>query len=514
MSSGSDRRIYDIYIAARGSAALAVAVRIGLFDLLERGPLGSAEIARRLELAPRPVALLCRVLAAMGLLERADAERAEGGRLRLADDARAHLVRGRAGWLGGLIELEMEAFVTPAMLMEVLRSGRPSVYGDEDPWQRHARDPARARAFTAAMHSISEGPARALADSLDLAATRRLLDVGGGSGAYAIALARRWPELECTIFDLPAVCEIAREYVERAGLAGRIRTVAGDFLREPFPAGHDAVLFSQILHDWSPETGRALAGKAAAALAPGGLAIVHEKLVSDAGPLANALVDVDMLVWTEGQQWSGPALHQLFAAAGFADVETRPTAGYWSAVVARRAAIAYDAARERTEEGDRRMAIKVGDRVPKATLKRMTGEGIKDVSTDDLFRGKKVVLFAVPGAFTPTCSARHLPGFVDNAEAIRRKGVDKIVCVSVNDAFVMDCWGKDRSVGDRVELYADGNAEFTRAMGLELDASGFGMGLRSQRYAAVIDDGVVKQLLLEKPGKFEVSSAEKVLEAL
>jgi peroxiredoxin len=159
------------------------------------------------------------------------------------------------------------------------------------------------------------------------------------------------------------------------------------------------------------------------------------------------------------------------------------------------------------------MAIQVGDKIPSATLKVAAADGMKDVATDELFRGK-VVLFSVPGAFTPTCSMKHLPGFVQNADAIRAKGVSRVVCLAVNDAFVMGAWGKDQHVGDKVVMAADGNGEFTRALGLELDASRFGMGLRSQRFALVAQDGVVKHLAVEAPGKFEVSSAEAVLKAL
>ena len=134
-------------------------------------------------------------------------------------------------------------------------------------------------------------------------------------------------------------------------------------------------------------------------------------------------------------------------------------------------------------------------------------------SRDDLFAGKKVVLFAVPGAYTPTCSMAHLPGFVVKADEIFAKGVDSIVCLSVNDVFVMDAWGQDKNA-DALVMAADGNGDFTKAVGLELDATGFGMGVRSQRYAMVVDDGVVSSLHVEAPGKFEVSSAEAVLEAL
>ncbi len=160
------------------------------------------------------------------------------------------------------------------------------------------------------------------------------------------------------------------------------------------------------------------------------------------------------------------------------------------------------------------MTIKVGDRVPSATLKHMTKDGIQDISSKELFGGKKVVIFALPGAFTPTCSAKHLPGFVQKAGAIKDKGVDTIACVSVNDAFVMDAWGKDQSVGSSILMLADGNGEFSEALGLEMDATGYGMGTRSQRYAMVVEDGVVKTLNVEAPGAFEVSSAEAILKAL
>ncbi|MGQ0800951.1 MAG: peroxiredoxin [Pseudomarimonas sp.] len=158
------------------------------------------------------------------------------------------------------------------------------------------------------------------------------------------------------------------------------------------------------------------------------------------------------------------------------------------------------------------MTIQVGDRIPAATL-NLIKDGVQAVSTDSIFAGKKVVLFSVPGAFTPTCSARHVPGFVDNLAAFTAKGID-VACVSVNDAFVMSAWGKSMSVPDTMQLLADGNGEFARALGLELDASGFGMGVRSQRFALYAEDGVVKQLHVEAPGEFRVSAAEYVLAQL
>ena len=160
------------------------------------------------------------------------------------------------------------------------------------------------------------------------------------------------------------------------------------------------------------------------------------------------------------------------------------------------------------------MAIKVGDKVPSAKLQIKTKDGVQTKTTDELFGGKKVVLFALPGAFTPTCSAKHLPGFVNNFQAIKAKGVDAIACLSVNDAFVMDAWGKDQNVEDKVMMLADGNADFTKAVGLTMDGTGYGMGTRSQRYAMVIDKGVITALNVEAPGAFEVSSAESILKAL
>src|SRR6516164_9842946 len=134
------------------------------------------------------------------------------------------------------------------------------------------------------------------------------------------------------------------------------------------------------------------------------------------------------------------------------------------------------------------MAIKTGDKVPSATLMQMKDGGPKPVKTDDLFAGKKVVVFALPGAFTPTCSAKHLPGFIQNADAIKRKGVDAIACLSVNDAFVMGAWGDQQGAGDKVAMLADGNGDFTRQLGLEMDASRFGMGKRSQRFSMLVDN--------------------------
>jgi peroxiredoxin len=158
------------------------------------------------------------------------------------------------------------------------------------------------------------------------------------------------------------------------------------------------------------------------------------------------------------------------------------------------------------------MTIKVGDKIPSLKLKTMTKDGVRDLATDDLFKGKKVVLFGLPGAFTPTCSAKHLPGYIQHADALKAKGVNKIVCLSVNDAFVMDAWGKQQGAGDKVAMIADGSADLTKALGLELDLTPNGMGLRMRRFSMLVQDGVVKTINIEKPGAFEVSNAETMLQ--
>jgi peroxiredoxin len=149
--------------------------------------------------------------------------------------------------------------------------------------------------------------------------------------------------------------------------------------------------------------------------------------------------------------------------------------------------------------------------MPAGTFGEMTDNGPSTVTTDELFAGRKVVLFAVPGAFTPTCSAQHLPGFLANVDAFTARGIDTIACMSVNDVFVMGAWGRDLDVGDKVRMLADGNGDYAAALGLDSDSRPFNMGIRSRRFAILVDDGVAKSVAVDEPGKFEVSSAESVL---
>jgi len=160
------------------------------------------------------------------------------------------------------------------------------------------------------------------------------------------------------------------------------------------------------------------------------------------------------------------------------------------------------------------MSIKVGDKLPKVTFMKATPDGPQPVDSEDYFKGRKVALFSVPGAFTPTCSARHLPSYVEKAGDLKAKGVDEIACTAVNDAFVMGAWGKSAGSDDKVTMLADGNGDFAKAVGLEMDGSKFGMGGRGQRFSMVVDDGVVSELNVEEPGAYSVSSAEHMLEQL
>ncbi len=325
-----DQRVYDAYVASRQSAALAVGVRVGLFDLLASGPRTAGEIAGRFAWSERAARCLLTALSAMGLLRRRD------DRFEAADDAACYAVRGRPGSLWALIDLEVEHGLTAERLLAAMTADDASVYGGEDPWERHAVDPERARAFTSAMHAVSERPAAGLAEVVDLADGGRVLDVGGGSGAISIAIARRWKHAHCTVLDLPIVCEVARGFIAASDLESRVTAVPGDMFARSWPTGFDVVVLSQILHDWPVDTGRELLARAFAALPAGGRAWIHEKLVEDDedAPLANALVHLDMLVWTRGQQYRFAELAALLDDAGFGDVRRRPTAGYWTLVEA------------------------------------------------------------------------------------------------------------------------------------------------------------------------------------
>jgi len=321
--------IYNVYIQARASAALAVAVRIGLFETLAQEAKTATMIATHHNLHIRGAKAILRALSACAILHHEDSY------YHLTEEAKTYLLKEAPFYLGALIDMENESFLTPQKLLASAQSGQPSVYGDEDVWETHEHDSTKARSFTAAMHAISTEPALALADLTIWTQCAKLLDVGGGSGVLSIAIAQRHP-IEAQIYDIQQVCSIAKEYIDQYQLSERITTITGDMFTDAFPIGHDAVLFSQILHDWNPQQGKELLKKATKSLPQGGWIIIHEKLTNPNDqhkPIANALVNLDMLIWTEGQQYSASELEKLLADCGCIHIQTRNTIGYWSATI-------------------------------------------------------------------------------------------------------------------------------------------------------------------------------------
>jgi acetylserotonin N-methyltransferase len=327
-----DLPVYDLYIANRWSAAVAVAVHVGLFDWMTGREVTILDVAEHFGWSERGAESLATVLASLGLLDR------EGERLRPTARAEAFLAEGRPGSLGGLVTLEFDHFMTPDSLLKTLRDDRNSVYGDEDVWARHERDPERARTFTIAMHSISTRPALGLAAALDLSDRKCVLDMGGGSGVHLVAMLQRWPHLRGILVEIGSVCPVAAEVLAEHGVLDRVDVQVGDMFSETWPTGADVVLLSQMIHDWRREVGVEFLKAAYRALPAGGMVLVHEKLVHDdrRGPATNAAVGLDMLMWTDGRQYSGREVAEMMAEAGFGPATVTPTVGYWSVVAASR----------------------------------------------------------------------------------------------------------------------------------------------------------------------------------
>jgi hypothetical protein len=329
-----DRPLADVLAGIVGYPMVLVAHALGLWRALEAGPRPVDEICAALGIERRPAEAMLAVCASTGLLVRT----ADG--FALSPTAEALLLEDRPAYFGGYLEvagIANNALYAFENVMRSVMTNAPTVYGTGDLYGGHEQQGQLARSFTRAMHGHSMGPALAWPGGVDLSEHRVMLDVGGGSGAHAIGAALAWPELRAIVLELPAVVEVAHEYVARAGLHARIRPVTGDMWTDPYPDA-DLHFYSEIFHNWPPDKCRRLARKSFEALPPGGRIAVHELLYDDdkAGPFPVAAFAVGMLLWTEGQQYSGRELREILSEAGFVDVEVRPTSGYWSLVTARK----------------------------------------------------------------------------------------------------------------------------------------------------------------------------------
>jgi hypothetical protein len=315
--------------ALNGTLTLLVAHDLKLFPALSHGPLTLAEVAVRLGIAERPAeALLC-VSVAQGFVDCAS------GAYSLTAAAEDYLLPDSPTYYGGMLDLRISTISLhgfEALKQAVLRNTPPG-YGDGGVFEAHAADAGRAQKFTRAMHSRSVAAALAWPEILDLSKHRKMLDIAGGSGAHAIGATLQWPRLEAIIFDIPAVCPIAEEYVAAAGLSARIRTHSGDMWQDPLPLA-DVHFYSNIYHDWPLEKCRWLTHKSYDSLPSGGRLIIHEILYDDdkKGPLEAAIYSTVMLMWTEGRQYSGGELAAMLGNAGFTGIEIKRSFGLWSIV--------------------------------------------------------------------------------------------------------------------------------------------------------------------------------------
>ena len=317
--------------------AVTAAIELDVFESLAASPATHDELARRLALSERATEIVLPLFASLDLLIRHD------GRYQLTDVARLYLLRDSSYYWGALLNRMGPSSPHHAAITQALKGQLASTTGSpgdrpSDAWAAGHVEIEQARMIAAFMHSHSIAAALGMVRNVDFSGVRRLLDVGGGSGCFCIALAQRLPELRCTIMELPAMCEVAKEYVSAAGLADRIETRAVDMFRQEWPRDHDAMFFSNILHDWDFPTCARLLAKAHAALAPGGRVFIHESLLDDsgAGPLTTATFSLVMLLGTQGRQFTYAELAKLLGDAGFTDVGATPSYGYYSVVRATR----------------------------------------------------------------------------------------------------------------------------------------------------------------------------------
>lgn len=328
-----DRAVWDVIFGFCGYPAVLAAFRLGLFEALAQRPLTLAEACQRFNIKPRPADALLAICASLGFVT------LTGERYGLTAVAEDYLLQSSPTFFGGILDVFIDNAATWSIetITKAVLTDQPQVYGGADWTRKHEEQAELARRFTRGMHSSSTAPGLAWPDSVNLSKARTMLDVGGGSGAHSIGAALRWPALQAIIFDIPPVCEVAREFIALQGLEDRIRPHAGDFWNDPFPEA-DVHFYGMIYHDWAPDQCRFLTGKSFKALPPGGRIIIHEMLFNDqrTGPFPIAAFNIDMLVWDPGQQYSGRELAEMLTDAGFVDIQAKQTFGYWSIVTGRK----------------------------------------------------------------------------------------------------------------------------------------------------------------------------------
>lgn len=328
-----DRPIWDLWLSMYWLPAVTAAIELDVFEALACAPASHQELARKLGLSERGTEIVLPLLASLGLLRRHD------GRYQLTHQARLYLLRGSPYYWGHLLNRMGPSSPHHASIQQALKGERASTTGGpgdrpSDAWEAGHVEIEQARMIAAFMHSHSIAPALGMARNVDFSGVRRLLDVGGGSGCFCIALAQRHPQLRCTVMELPAMCEVAKEYIAAAGLTDRIETRAVDMFRQAWPRDHDAMLFSNILHDWDFATCARLLAAARDTLPPGGRIFVHEALLDDSGigPVATSTFSLVMLLGTQGRQFTYAELARLLDETGFGDIGVTPSYGYYSVV--------------------------------------------------------------------------------------------------------------------------------------------------------------------------------------
>jgi hypothetical protein len=324
-----ERPLWDLMGGLLAYQAVHVAHHIKLFAALEKGSLTTEDICARLGIGRRAANALLGVCTACGVLRNLDE------RFDLPEFSRSYLLESSPLYAGAFLDMlaANDQVFSFASVKRAVETGKAQVYAGEEVFASHEAELALARAFTHGMHGHSVGAAAAWPNVFDLSGSGHLLDVGGGSGAHAIAAARRWSHLRATVVDMAPVCAVAEEYITAAGLQHRVATHAIDIWKDRLPNA-DVHFYADIFHDWSPDQGRVLLRKSLETLPRGGRVVIHEMLFNDtkSGPLSAAAYSLAMLLWAQGQQYSGPELTALLAEAGFIDIEVTPSMGYWSIV--------------------------------------------------------------------------------------------------------------------------------------------------------------------------------------